>query len=204
VRLHELLRCIVAPLRALGVRVLIRGAPRRTVFGVELVDLSGEGESSIFFERVTQALELIRTQDPRRFRNVQRFLRRIVLVRGGGAAYHPGMSAYMLDWEWLHISAPYIALQIVHESVHARLMKRGIRYREGDRRRIEELCVGEEIGFARRLPDSEPLVRYVTDGLSSPWWSDRQLHERRIRQLRSYGWPRWVTAIYDLLFRPGE
>ena len=48
-----------------------------------------------------------------------------------------------------------LAAVIVHEATHARLWRRGIRYEEAQRPRIEEICVRREIAFAAKLPNGE-------------------------------------------------
>jgi hypothetical protein len=67
-----------------------------------------------------------------------------------------------------------LAMTLVHEGTHARLLRAGFPYRERLRRRVERLCVLAEIIFASRLPDAEAEVQEAEKrlDLSDEYWSD--------------------------------
>ena len=126
-----------------------------------------------------------------------------MLVAGGGETYHPALRGYLIEVPTLmHGSTAQIAMRIVHEATHARIDQNGLRYTASRRGRIEARCVSEEIAFAQRLPNSDSLVAHARQKLSTPWWTESDLHERRLEQLRAYGWPRWLTTVYSRIFGP--
>lgn len=80
-----------------------------------------------------------------------------------------------------------IALTIVHEAAHARLHARGIGYPEGRRARIERLCVGREIAFARRAGASPDDIEDMLDwreGLEEAAFTNAVLRQKRLASLR--------------------
>jgi hypothetical protein len=184
-------------LRSRALWLLCRVSPRKTVMGIEVVDLSAGKETQEFFNRTDAALSLIAATDATRFRRVRRDLRRMILVPGGGQFYQPGLRAYAIDEATLHRSSTIsMAVGIVHEATHARMWNRGIRYGHDARGRVEAACVRAEVAFAQRLPDSEALVRSIKARLDSPWWTEKDLKARRIAQLRT-GLPEWMVRIYQ-------
>lgn len=197
------LRAAMAPLRTAGLHILRLISPRAVVEGIELVDLSTSNVTSLFYDRVGEALRLIARYAPRRLARIQRDLRRIALVAGGGEFYHSGLRAYVTDVASLRQkTAPEVATAIIHEGTHARLAHWGIGYEPAKRARIEQLCIRAELDFASRLPNSGELVRRIGGKLASPWWTDAALHRRRVQQLRSYRVPAWLVRIYERLFAP--
>lgn len=192
------LRLVTGPAGTAGVHAVRLVSPRRRVLGIELADLSAEESAEPVFARLTEALACIATYDGRTFGRIRRDLRRIVVISAGGEFYHPGLRAYVADRERV-LTQPVgeLASAIVHEAVHARLYRLGIRYPPSARARIKHLCTRAAVDFARRLPEPGDLPARIAATLEHPWWSDAALHQRRVVQLVDAGVPRWLLRLYS-------
>jgi hypothetical protein len=105
--------------------------------------------------RVEDALRLIETYDPRRYRRFLRDLERIWVVptAGGIAHFDRSIWACALDPRFIlseMTASGDIAEAIVHEATHARLWRCGFRYSEEVRSRVEAICFRRERAFAGR------------------------------------------------------
>lgn len=160
------------------------------------------------------ALQLIAQLDPRTFTVIQRYL------TGGIAVEFPQSSEgwYLSDRKICCLSHDYVeavsseevALLIIHEVCHARLMHSGIGYEEHLRFRVEQACIRRELAFARLIErhngsDCVAAVKARLDGLSEAQYSDaafrwrqRQNQLLELRYLRSAQAPkclRWFAVI---------
>ncbi|HWI26026.1 MAG TPA: hypothetical protein VN668_03595 [Stellaceae bacterium] len=94
-----------------------------------------------------------------------------------------------------------IALTIVHEATHARLMRCGIGYEEKLRARVEAVCARRELAFAAKLPDGQQAhAEAALDLTYSPdIWSDAsrqaQIDEDAPAALRHLGVPEWLIRF---------
>jgi hypothetical protein len=90
----------------------------------------------------------------------------------------------------------------------------GIRYDEAARLRLERICIGREIDFARHLSSADALQQEITQRLN--WCRDGNLHftdqnmwkeidQGNAEALRHLGTPAWVIALIfrvrDLSYR---
>lgn len=205
--LRAILRALLGrPLRRASWHLLGRLAPRRDVAGFQVVNVQLAGPEPWVFARVGDVLDLVARTDPLRFARMQRDVRRIAIVWVNGAAagsYWPDWRACVLaGWHLRDDKVAAVAMTLVHEAVHARLWRRGLRYTRALRPRIERLCVEAEVAFAERLAGSEALVAQAWSDLNATWWSDDEMSARRDAQLRSLGWPEWMLRARRLLFGP--
>jgi hypothetical protein len=114
--------------------------------------------------------------------------------------YQEQLHAYLIDLPTFKTrTIREVASAIVHETVHARLLCRGIPYDEDHRDEIEQLCVAEEIAFLARFPDSAEAIARKRESLKTRWWMNRDLHQRRLSQLRAHGIPGVFIRLYDWL-----
>ncbi len=163
------------------------------------------------FDRVAQALDLIKTSDPLRYRRILRDLDRIVvapLLTGAKAQYSREINACEIDERFIlgERYAPELAAStIVHEATHARLEHMGFVYVEERRQRIEQICVGRECAFLAKVPGNvaseriDYLRQYEVDphDLSAEAFAKRgETGEREV--LRYLGVPDW---LFPILFR---
>ncbi|MDE5445375.1 hypothetical protein GWG65_28875 [Bradyrhizobium sp. CSA207] len=130
-------------------------------------------------QRVEAALRLIERFAPLHYRRIKKSLSRIwvQLVPHGAGCYQHSLNACLLDPRVVDsetTTVEWIASAIVHEATHARLANRGIRYDEAVRLRIERICAGRELDFARRLSGVDALKEEISQRLD--WCRDGSTH----------------------------
>ena len=168
--------------------------------------IGSASKSEPALQRVESALQLIDRCAPLHYRRVKNSLSRIwvTLVPHGAGCYLHSLNACLLDERVVAsetTTLEWIASAIVHEATHARLEKRGIRYDEAVRLRIERLCIRRELDFARHLSGIDALQKEIAEKLD--WCRDGNAHYtdqnmwQRIDQgnadaLRHLGTPEWV------------
>lgn len=112
-----------------------------------------------FMPDLIEALKIIRREDPRRFRRVQREIKCISNIDGlGAAAFYLrfGRMCGVRYRECLSVNPPRqrhrsIAVAIVHEATHGAICSRGVRQKGSVRQRVERVCEAEENRFIKRL-----------------------------------------------------
>jgi hypothetical protein len=106
--------------------------------------------------RLDEALALIEKHQPWRLRHLRRDLREFWIVRYPcRGAYLPGERRCMTELTFLarrDITAAPVASSIIHEGIHARVDRRGVRREGRDRAREERLCRRAELEFGLSLP----------------------------------------------------
>lgn len=190
-------------LRFVGIvllRVSLHFLPRVQVRAFALYSQVGKKNLELFASVLGDALDLIHEQRPRQHAMVLRYVKRFILVPSGGDHFLEGISAHFVSWDWPTSRDPTgLALNIVHEAMHARLAARGCRLTEESIGRIETLCVNQEIILAETLPNAPTLVRKLRAALENPWWSVSQARARAETRLRSVGTPEYLIRIVLLL-----
>ncbi|MEM6621533.1 MAG: hypothetical protein AAF674_04840 [Pseudomonadota bacterium] len=171
-------------------------------------------QDKLWISKVHDAIDLIERLDPRTFRLMRR------LLEGGIAVDLPqtrSLGWYDDDRKACGLARDYvpkapvedIALTIVHETCHARLMHCGIGYTEAERYRVEQVCRRREIAFARLLAkdtaDAETLVQDALDRLErmSPEdhtdaaWANRRWRDQlmRLRHQNEMGGPKCLRRL---------
>lgn len=198
--LYLLGSCIRVPLRWVLLNGLVLISPKNVLDGIKVVDAAGE-RSDQTIHSLHAALQVISQTDPRRFERLRRDLRRIVLVKAGNPEFASEVGACLITSGYVRQNSPEaVATTIVHEAVHARLHRRGIGYGPTMRSRVEEVCVKEQVAFARRLRNAE-IVSLLRQRLDGPLWAPAQRHEDRMAALRKLRIPEWVLRLYDGLAR---
>jgi len=148
-------------------------------------------------------LDLIGAYDPQRLHEIERDVRRFGIEKVGGDRYDHGFRAHVLSKHWLsEINNTVVALNVVHEATHARIAARGVPYNQATAARIEALCVGQEIAFARRLPGDQQWIVAIEQKLEKPWWNATNQRAKREERLRAVGVPGWLIPL--LLGRAGR
>ena len=106
-------------------------------------------------ERLDEALGLIERYQPWRLRHLQRDIRQISVVRFPcRGAYVPAERAVVTELTFLarrDITAAPVASSIVHEGMHARAHRAGVRPNR-DMSREERMCRRAELAFGQSLP----------------------------------------------------
>jgi hypothetical protein len=159
----------------------------RTVDGLWIGSTTDDPEPSL--QRVEDALRLIRDHDRPRYNRLKIDLVRIWvrLLPGPLGSYNRAMRACEIDGKFIQAETTTleeIASTIVHEATHARLMAYGIGYDEGERARVEAVCIRRELAFARKIPESDLIKdqaeRLLTLCESKEYWTDTEFDNRWI------------------------
>ncbi len=112
--------------------------------------------TDVVLQRLDDALELIERYQPWRLKHLREDLRYFLVVRYPcRGAYFPAERACMTELTFLartDITAAPVASSIVHEGMHARVHRRGVRQQGRDMAREERLCRRAELDFGRALP----------------------------------------------------
>jgi hypothetical protein len=128
-----------------------------TCHGIVLCDANFNDEDDhLFVTRTKQALDLISTNDPRRYKWVCRHIRYILNVElNSSGSYFKSIGLCKLDFGRyrFEINEMWVLHQyastIVHEATHGRLCAMGFRYKPATRARIERICHTEQRRFLR-------------------------------------------------------
>jgi hypothetical protein len=106
--------------------------------------------------RLDDALGLIETYQPWRLRHLERDLDQFLIARFPcRGAYFPDQRMCMTELTFLarrDITAATVASSVLHEGVHARVDRMGVRRETRDRAKEERLCRRAELEFGRALP----------------------------------------------------
>jgi hypothetical protein len=180
----------------------------REVDGLWIGASVDDSDMAHVLRRVEEALRLISTHDPHRYRRLLRDLSRIWvrLIPNALANYNRAARACQLDTRFVldqTVGIPDIASAIIHEATHARLEHRGIQYQEAQRHRIESACRRQELRFARRLPHAGELHRQLEEWLETPcdhqFWTNAAFEQRRVEGLVDgllyLGVPVWAIPL---------
>lgn len=122
--------------------------------------------------RLDDSLTLIERYQPWRLRHLERDLNQFLVARFPcRGAYFPDERVCMTELTFLarrDISPATVASSIVHEGVHARVDRMGVRREMRDRAKEERLCRRAELEFGRALPDElgGPVIERALGTLS--------------------------------------
>jgi hypothetical protein len=129
---------------------LIRGLP------VVLDNSRPDIDSGAVLERLDEALSLIEQFQPWRLRHLRRDLRQILVARFPcRGAYFPAERMCLTELTFLarrDITAAPVAASILHEGMHARMDRMGLRPSSRNAAREERLCRRAELEFGLALP----------------------------------------------------
>lgn len=122
--------------------------------------------------RLDDSLALIEHYQPWRLRHLERDLRQFLVARFPcRGAYFPDERTCMTELTFLarrDISPATVASSIVHEGVHARVDRMGVKREMRDRAKEERLCRRAELEFGRALPPElgRPVIERALGTLS--------------------------------------
>jgi hypothetical protein len=162
--------------------------------GVRISEGGLRRSDSFFVECTKDALKLVETHDPRRFRRIQREVRFIANRPGAMLGFYDAtnrlcginftcLEEWASGWlspeyrgrdEYLWFIA-YYAATIIHEATHGTIASGGMPYLPATRVRIERLCTREEQRFAARLPQdrydfANDLIEPFDEKRWYPYW----------------------------------
>lgn len=145
--------------------VMLRLATKRQAAGVTIADFTLDGREAHgdAIHKVAAAVRFLAAWDSRRASRVRRELRAIAFDFAPGARgrFRPGSRVCLLDIDNIESRDPReTAATIVHEATHALLWRRGFRYDQNIRSRVERICRKEELRFVKQVPG---LHRFETE-----------------------------------------
>jgi hypothetical protein len=194
----------------LSTRIMLRFSKSRYLDGLWIG--TWEMEAEPILRRIEEALLLIKRYDRIRYDRLLRDLQRVwvLLLPSSIAIFEYGIYTCEIDTRYClaETTTPeLLAAVIVHEATHARLWRRGIRYEEAQRPRIEEICIRREMAFAVKLPNGEAARDKAEQTLAlcatGEYWTSAAFRERYIEGgveiLRYVGAPGWLTRIFRWL-----
>jgi hypothetical protein len=194
----------------LSTRIMLRFSKSRYLDGLWIG--TWEMEAEPILRRIEEALLLIKLYDRIRYDRLLRDLQRVwvLLLPSSIAIFEYGIYTCEIDTRYClaETTTPeLLAAVIVHEATHARLWRRGIRYEEAQRPRIEEICIRREMAFAAKLPNGEAARDKAEQTLAlcatGEYWTSAAFRERYIEGgveiLRYVGAPGWLTRIFRWL-----
>lgn len=161
-------------------------------------------------DRLEAALQLLASVDMKRFRRMQRDLRRILVSDVATSGYSFPSNTCVLQLRLLRTkSAGTVALVLVHEATHARLYHAGIVTWQRIQARVERACVRQQIGFVRQLTAAgwgggDKMINALEHALSDPWWTRKHQFELRLRALTESDLPRWIVRAWSWLHKPAS
>ena len=157
--------------------------------------LADSRDRAIVTSKLTAALRLMAEHTPLRLQYLQRDLPRLwvfVSQYEGQSLESVGICLLNLDTVLADgTSADRIALTLVHEGMHARLDRAGVKYGWDTRARIERLCIRAELVFASRLGNPTELIRDGERRLhhADDFWSAEAQRLRNRAALAELGLP---------------
>jgi hypothetical protein len=186
---------------------MLRWSHGRHIDGLWIGSFEAEPEPSL--HRVKEALHLIKTYDRQRYERLIRDLERVwvFLIPGGLAQFDYSIWACVLDPRYVlnETNSPeQIAATIVHEATHARLWRCGIGYQEGQRYRVEAVCLRRERAFAAKLPQGEKIRGEADASLAyyakQDYWTNEAFRTRyvegAVKVFQHVGMPNWLIRIF--------
>ena len=155
-------------------RTLVSGADVYTIRGFRVVVENSRPDISTpaVLARLDDALALAERYQPWRVQHLRRDLRQFWIVRFPcRGAYFPDARTCMTELTFLartDITAAPVASSILHEGMHARVHRMGVRPESRDIAREERICRRAELDFGRSLPPElgAPVVMRALESLA--------------------------------------
>jgi hypothetical protein len=144
----------------------------QTFDAIKICDIASadDTEQQLFCCRTLKALELIKENDPRRYRRIQRHLVYIINCRTLLAGEYSSslrscdINVSHFNFEDEDFVILMLACTFIHEATHGRIFAYHIPYDTEHRLRVECLCHQEEVRFARRVMPDVDLGEYDESG----------------------------------------
>ena len=181
-------------------RILFSGKAR-VLLGIETFAEQAIPDSDAMMKKLESALAELKERSPRHFRLVQNSIGRVAFERGGRCFYHPDLKACVIDARTArNVDPSWLALVLVHEAMHGRLLRAGIRHSSGRWERIESVCVRAELDLAESLSMPPEVLTMLRHRIREPLQNSERTREWRESAVQDYGLPRWLAwLVFDLL-----
>lgn len=174
----------------------LRLYPHRDIQGVRVIFADLEADREVVYENIASAFALLESVDRHRYQKVLRYVREIVVWAGDYSAANPPDSVHICSTHVLESTTLEFASVLVHEAVHLRIARFGIRYENERKERIERRCIAEQAAFLRkRGSDGTAMAEAFEVALETPWWTD-DAHRLDIERMVADGrLPRWMASM---------
>lgn len=143
--------------------VWTKGADSARAGPFDVIVMTDSSSADEYVDKFADAVKLIQSRDQSRYKLITRHIRMIVVTDQPSpldAEYHQFARAVVVRGDVLRkLDTPSIAAMLVHEATHGRLGSLGIRHTAGAQRRIERLCLRNEIWFLEKIPGAESLTQ---------------------------------------------
>ena len=181
-------------------RLTYRLSQKRVLCSIPVAIFAPDATDKAAYPKIEAALQLIRDNDPRRFKQVQHYVSAITLSPEPIYLALWCDDVRMCDMALRYVLASgttpsHLAATIVHETTHARLHRLGIEYEESQRVRIEAMCYRAELDFLARLPDGARIAEGMQRSLERDptYYTNAAFREREFEALRKLGCPEWIV-----------
>ena len=172
-------------------RLLFRFSTHLSVPGFDVRVLGNGDEVGRVAAKISDAVDLLSRYSPVRLNHLERDLPRIAVTathHRGQCLFGVGICVLQAEFVMAGTTDPArVAMLLVHEGTHARLIRAGFDYSEGRRARIERICIRAELFVARRIPEAQHLVTDAEKRLNRPdeFWSDAAFRARDVQEFGS-------------------
>jgi hypothetical protein len=169
---------------------------------------AGPGHVQACLEKVRAALDVIAEHDPDRLTELRERFDQVLIWYGPAPAngsYLHSQRLCELNCEYVEkaeIEPARVAMTLVHELTHARLMGTADPTRPMSVPQAEWLCIGSEVAFAKRLPGAEHLVSAAQRRMERrPQFYSPEAHaERTLENLRALSPPGWLMRLAERMY----
>jgi hypothetical protein len=186
---------LIDPIARLVGRALLRLLPRVTVSGIKTMFSDVDVPRNTCLERLSAAIETLRTVDARRGRWLTRYVRYIVIWKGHYSFANPYGGVFISSQYLLGVEIERVAGVIVHETTHHRLKRLGVKTTPPLQARIEAICVGEQADFLRKFGErGDAWAAELEKELLEPWWGEVP-QKATIDELVEHGVPRPIAWL---------
>ncbi len=193
-------------------KLLLRCDHHYTIGGLDVaVGSSEESERKEAVAKLHEALRLVQVYAPVAFGRLHRdlkhiWVRKLYRIRG---VFEPSLGTCSVDLGFLldPLTTPgRLAMTVLHEGTHARLLRFGLTYHEAERSRIERLCVMSEIVFAKRMNAPKALLHEAHERLQRGplFHTDEDSRQLAARRLAELGAPTWLVDRLARWSRPRD
>ncbi|HEU4880979.1 MAG TPA: hypothetical protein VFT45_02005 [Longimicrobium sp.] len=185
-------------------RTELRKGTRVDVHGLAVVMHEADPvHSRACLDKVTAALDVVAEYDPRSLEAMRSHFSAILvwswMVAANGSYLHSERLCMLwCDYVEDEDTEPArIAMTLIHELTHAKHARRARRGRPMDRAQAEWLCIGAELAFIRKVPETEHLRRAAAARLErrADFYSPAATAERKLEHLEDTGGRRWAAFL---------
>jgi hypothetical protein len=186
-------------------------ASRRHLLGelpVFIAPSLGDDATGIILGKLATAIQLLPAGGTTARRAIGHYIERVIVgpMPHIQAEWNESVRACLLDSTYVATSSTRsidLALLLVHEAQHARLMRLGIPYKADTRLRVERSCIEAEREFARATGCDQAtvdriLLKYEQ---AEELWDPARLADLKIATLRGLHPPRWILWVASAIIR---